>query len=387
MRKQPTPLPVSAHDTEIATQSEVGIVPAWTFVNPTTLHHAAVPEREWIVDGWLAPGHVTIDYGDGGVGKTLLSQQLMTSGAARRPWLGLAVAPCRAIGLFCEDDAAELHRRQHLINTAYGITFNDLADMRWVSGVGEDNTLASLTATGNIIKTPAFDAFLNEAASFQARLIVIDTAADTYGGDENNRRQVRQYVGMILGKLAKDLKSAVLLNAHPSRAGMGRDGDLDGGSTAWSNTARARWSLARAKGEGDDRPDADERILTRRKANYASIGDTIRLRWSNGVLVPVERPSGLAALAQQTGADAAFMAMLAKATAEGRHLSDRRNAGNFAPREFGKRPDRGGFTARDLEAAMERLFAADKIRMADYGRPNGRGQPRRIVAVEGDTSA
>ncbi len=84
-------------------------------IDPTTWHGVAVPEREWIVQDWLPVGHVTLLYGDGGVGKTLLAQQLMTSCATGSPWCGLAVQKCRVFGMFCEDDADELHRRQAAI--------------------------------------------------------------------------------------------------------------------------------------------------------------------------------------------------------------------------------------------------------------------------------
>ena len=81
---------------------------------------------------------------------------------------------------------------------------------------------------------------------------------------------------------------------HPSRSGMSASGDLDGGSTAWSNTARARWVLCPVpKQMAPTNQTRTERILTRRKANYASVG---RIPSSsggqNGVLVPASAPNG-----------------------------------------------------------------------------------------------
>ena len=49
---------------------------------------------------------------------------------------------------------------------------------------------------------------------------------------------------------------------------------------------RSRAYLNRPKAENDEPVDDAARLFTRKKANYASIGDTIKLRWSNGVLVP-----------------------------------------------------------------------------------------------------
>jgi len=356
--------------------------PEWNFVNPVELQGIKVPEREFLIDGWLATGHVTLNYGDGGVGKTLLAQQLMTSVATGKPWCGLAVSRGRAIGLFCEDNESEMHRRQAAINRQCGIDFIDLEDMRWASGVGEDNTFAEQNFSGAIVPTQAFATFVNRCQDFRAKLIVIDTAADTFGGDENNRRQVRQYIGTVLGRLARELNAAVVLNAHPSRSGLGANGDMDGGSTAWSNTARARWSLARQKAEGDEQPDTDIRILTRRKANYATIGDTIRLRRTDGALLPIERGGSLERLADASAAETVFLELLRRVTEENRPVSDSASANNGAPRLFAKRPDRQGFERKDFEAAMQRLFANQVIAMAEYGRASGNGRPRRIVLRE-----
>jgi RecA-family ATPase len=363
----------------VAPSSEdAGDTPAgWMVTCPTTLLHRPIPPRRWIVDGWLPAATVTIDFGDGGVGKTLLAQQLMVSTCTSKPWCGLAVEQCRSLALFCEDDEGEIHRRQDAINRAYGVDFDDLAGMEWISGVGHDNTLAVFDSNRKMVLTPAFDTLRTRAMASDVKLIVIDTAADTYGGNENERREVRQFVGAALGKLAKETGAAVLLNAHPSRTGLAANGDLDGGSTAWSNTARSRWSLARPKADGDEQADADARILTKRKANYSSIGDTIKLRWQNGVLVPPNAATGFAAMAEQADAEAVFLALLSRFDGENRPLSDSKHSPNYAPTLFSQRPDRQGIGRKDFAAAMQRLFAAGRITMQAYGRP---GDMRRRVA-------
>ena len=349
----------------------------WAVVNPVDLADRHPPERQWIVQDWLPVGVATADYGDGGMGKTLLAQQLQTSCATGTPWCGLAVQRCRSIGLYCEDDPDELHRRQERICTALGIDMRDLEDMRWISGVGQDNALVDSTGDSRMRRTPRLDKLLDLVRKHDARLVVLDTAADLFLGNENDRGQVRHFIGQLTA-LALEARCAVLLNAHPSRSGIA-SGALDGGSTAWSNSVRSRWSLARPDSDGDS--DTNERILTRRKANYASIGDTIKLRWQNGVLLPVTALTGLSAMAAAADAESVFLTLLARCTAEGRLLSDSKNAGNSAPKIFGMRPDRQGFSRRDFESAMQRLFADGKIRMEAYGRANDRGQPRRMVAI------
>ncbi len=335
------------------------------FVNPTTLHGLEVPVRKWIVPEWLPVGHVTLNYGDGGTGKTLLSQELMTSCATGRPWCGLAVERCKSLGLFAEDDESELHRRQSSICDAYGVSFADLSDMRWASGIGRDNLLVTFGADGRAVLTPRFAELKAAALDFGARLVVIDTAADTFGGCENDRNQVRQFVGRALNDLAQAIAGAVLLNAHPSRSGLSATGDLDGGSTGWSNSARSRWSLARVKDDGNGSGvDPNERTLTRRKANYSTIGDTIKLRWEAGVLVRADVPSTL----KRRAVEDVFVQLLDRLSASGVRLSEKRNAGNYAPAYMARQPDRGEFGRRDFEQAMHILIAAGRIKVVTYRR-------------------
>jgi hypothetical protein len=284
---------------------------------------------------------------------------------------------CRAIGIFCEDDKTELHRRQHRINESYGIEFDDLDDMSWASAVGDDNALVRFDVDGKAHDTPRLAEFLHAAMIFQARLLVIDTAADTFPDDENKRSAVRAFVSR-LNRVALDFQCAVLLNLHPSRSGMRPEGDMDGGSTAWSNTVRSRWSLERPKPANNETPDPHARVLTRRKANYAGIGETLKLTYSRGALEAAARPTGLAAISMAAEADEVFMRLLAKVETGNRTVSESPNAGNFAPKMFAKQPDNGGFTSADFDQAMERLFTAKKIQVVEYGRS---GDLRRKLAT------
>lgn len=343
--------------------------PSLELVDPRTLAGVPIPIREWIVEDWLPFGHVTISYGDGGVGKTLLAQQLMASCATGAYWMGLTPRRCKVFGLFCEDDADEVHRRQDRINDALGISWAELGDMRWACAVGADNVLVRFEADGRWATTPRFDQVIAAARDFGAQLIVIDTAADTFGGNENDRQQVRAYLGPVLTKLARDIGGAVLLNAHPSRSGMSATGDVDGGSTAWSNTARSRWSLTRPPAEDGAEPDVNARVLTRRKANYSSIGETIALRWHKGALVPQHVAAALSGVPARAAVESMFLALLDRCLAQGQAVSNSATAPNFAPRLFAKRPDRDGYTRKDFDLAMQALFASRSIRVAEYGRP------------------
>ena len=340
--------------------------PLHSFVCPAAFEGLPVPRRQWLVSDYITIGSVTGLYGDGGVGKSLLVQQLMTSCATRTPWCGLDVMRCRALGLFCEDSIEELHERQNDINSSVGIRFSDLGDVQWLSGLGQDNTLAVFTSDGRMQKTDLFGRILRAAVAFDARLVVLDPVADLFGGNENDRHQVKQFIN-LLASIAIQIRGAVLLNAHPSREGL-RTGNLDGASTAWNNSVRSRLSFARPEADENEGRGPDERVLSRRKANYAPIGSDVRLRWVRGAFVPVMPKGGAAGAVHRAACESVFLDLLKQCFDQGLFVSNSKNSTNYAPKVFGRRSDRNGYTRGDFEAAMGRLFEQRRLKAEEYNR-------------------
>ncbi len=207
---------------------------------------------------------------------------------------------------------------------------------------------------------------------------MIDTAADTFGGNENVRTEVRQFVADCLSRLARELNCAVLMCAHPSRNGMITDSG-DGGSTAWSNTVRSRVYLKRKSTKKQEQ--ADLRTLSRRKANYApSTRDEMELEWQDGVFSPVKEPSPVEQLARDLEADEAFLTRLDALTAQGQITSSSPQSGNYAPKLMSEGFDDGyEVTREELRGAMIRLMRV-KIKEEVDGPPSK--QRRRLVRIE-----
>jgi AAA domain len=74
-------------------------------------------------------------------------------------------------------------------------------------------------ARGIIEPTPLFKQLREAALDIRPRSITIDTVADVFAGNENDRSQVRQFVGMLRG-LAIEANSALAILAHPSLSGI-----------------------------------------------------------------------------------------------------------------------------------------------------------------------
>ena len=119
-------------------------------------------------------------------------------------------------------------------------------------------------------------------------LVIVDTVSDTFGGDENNHGQVRQYIQTALGEFARALDASVIATAHPSRAGMMKDGSGNSGSTGGMPASLAP-VIAHPQPDKDEHGEILEpadpyaRVLQRKKANYALREDEIQLFWKEGV--------------------------------------------------------------------------------------------------------
>jgi RecA-family ATPase len=351
-------------------------------VCPTKFQGMDPPPRSWIVPEWIPFGVVTGLYGDGGVGKSLIAQQLQTATALGSAWLGLPVMRAASLGVYCEDDDDELWRRQCAINADYGIDHEELNAMRWVSRLGEDNLLMTFTRNGVGELTKFHKQVLETAIDLRIRLVIIDTVADTFGGNENDRSQVRQFVQRALGQIALKIDGSLICCAHPSRTGLST-GSGDSGSTGWNNAFRSRIYLRNPEPNPNEPPDPMARIIERKKANYASRNDEIKLHWQNGVIVPdgASTTAGNSTFGKLDAKDV-FLMLLREMTDQSRHVSSSSRAGNYAPREFEKLPSdhRYGFRRADFERAMNMLFRDEKIRNAPYGR---KGDERtKIVAAD-----
>ena len=254
-------------------------------LDPLQWHDKPIPERPWLVTGLIPRRVVTLISGDGGLGKSLLAQQLLTACATGRDWLSRGTMSCRALGLFCEDDSDELHRRQAKINRHYGIGFADLGDLNLASRVGDDSVLLEWERewfTGK--ETAIYNQIFNYCRDNGVQAIVLDSLHDIFSGNENKRAHARQFVN-ALRDIAIACDAAVIVTAHPSLSGRA-SGTGEGGSTGWHNAVRSRLYLKTPP----DEPDEDIRVLATMKANYGRKGKEMPLRWFDGVFVNTGNP-------------------------------------------------------------------------------------------------
>jgi hypothetical protein len=241
------------------------------------------PDREWIVPGWIAHGEVNSLYGGGATGKSLLAFQLCYSCAIGALWLGLETRRGSSLFVSCEDDWDELNRREVKIRAAMGVVLRaQIAGVHVWDRYGRENLLVAADVAGRLHPTNFLERVRLQVERLKPDLLILDTLADMFGGNEIDRAQVNGFVKTFLGGVIREQKAtghklAVLILAHPSVSGQTSGSGLSG-STAWDNAVRSRLYLTK-----DQDGSSDVRTLSRSKANYTGGDDgTLALIWQDG---------------------------------------------------------------------------------------------------------
>jgi hypothetical protein len=108
-----------------------------------------------------------------------------------------------------------------------------------------------------------------------------------------------------------------------------------------------------------------------KKNNYGPISESVMLRYRNGMFLPVAGTStgSLDKLAQERRAEEVFFDLLARFTRENRTVGAKPGT-SYAPALFAREEEAKKLvlSSKVLEAAMRRLFKAEKIWNGPYGR-------------------
>jgi RecA-family ATPase len=315
------------------------------------------PEREFVVDNWLPTGCATSLYAPGGFGKSMLAQILGSCVAAGVPFLGLSTMQAPVLGIFCEDDDDELWRRQCRINDVTCIRMRQLGFFAAQGRLGMPNLLMTFPKGKPPTGLQLLGDIEDKAREIGAKVVILDNAAQIFGGEENSRAEVTAFINALNG-LARRLKAAVLMLGHPPKNGAEYSG-----STAWHSVVRCMWTLGKVvekdeEGEGDE--PSEVMILTRSKANYAPSGEELRLRWYESVLRRDEGEAPMSAVDasfHRHNAKGAFLAALDELTAQKRSVSHSERAGNYAPKAMKAAGIAVDYSKADLRKAMNALFA------------------------------
>lgn len=345
-----------------------------------------VPPRKWAIPDRVPANQAGLFSGEGGTGKSIIELTKDVAHVTGKDWLGSLPEPGPAFYIGAEDEADEIRRRLHAIAAHYGVTFKELIDggLYVRSMLGEDATLCVVGKSGKVEVTPLYRQLFEAAGDIKPKNISIDTLSRAFSGNEIDRVQVYAFA-MHMQALAMVAGGSVTVLSHPSLQGIASGTGISG-STAWHGAFRFRQYLKGVKAESGEQPDGDVREVQFKKNQYGPTGDPVVVRYQRGLFLPERGISGLEKLAKEQKADDAFLAILARYEREGRNVSDKPAAHNYAPLCFSKEREANGMRKSDLVDSMRRLFEASKIHVEDYGRPSRPASRLRLGAKEESSS-
>jgi RecA-family ATPase len=352
-------------EAERETTAETSLA-ALSLICPPAWRDIPLEPMRWLATNRIPAGDVTILSGDGGGGKTTVALQLAV--AVERglgDWLGTVTESGPVIFFSGEEPEPEMRRRLHRVARKRGLEPADLEDLHFHFADPDACLLGMARRDGTMAPTPLFTSLAAAARAIKPVLIVVDSIAATFGGNQNDRVQARTFVGLFR-TLARQVDCAILLLDHPSLSGI-TSGTGRGGSMDWQNATRARLHLETV--EGDD--GSTGRVIEVKKTNYGPCGEKVRLQWEDGCFVLEAAASAPHQAAANTTADRRYLECLDAITAQGRHVCHAPGRG-YAPKAFAEMPQAAGLTWRAFQAAQERLFAAGTIENIPYG-PKSKG--------------
>jgi hypothetical protein len=249
---------------------------------PKDLVGITAPARKWIIDQWIPAGAVTSLYSKGGLGKSLLVQQMMTARALGVDLLTMKTEAGKSLYFSCEEPRDELHRRQNAINSHYMTDMASLSDklVYWDRQRATSNRLIDFPRDGGAPRlTGLWELLRDRIKEHNVSLVVLDTLADVYSGDENSRIEVNEFVKGCLGQLIAETggETSILMLGHPSKAEH-----VDGysGSTAWAGAVRQMlYMRSPTEDECVGGANSGLRVLSKTKANRAGLDDKLFLEW------------------------------------------------------------------------------------------------------------
>lgn len=355
-------------------------------------------------------GQATATIGCDGAGKSTVGiGEAVAMATGRNPLGEQPTERCRVWLHNADDDSSEMYRRIAAFCQLHGVPIAELHG--WLFVTGKDNfRIRVASGNGNLTLDRVSIAEITETiVENEIDVAIFDPLVAIHAVAENDNVKMSEVIH-IFGDIAAKCDCAIDLCHHTRKPSAGIEekefnSDDSRGASAVRAAVRAsrvfnRMSKAEAEKAGLSEEDRVVYIrIDRGKANY--LPPATKATWFHlesvemnkgrpneeqvGTIAPWEFPGqdGTPSAARTAADDTAehtFLTLLARLTLEGRTASERPGV-NYAPRLFAQEPEakKAKVSKAALEAAMLRLFAANRIR-ADDTVSRGRRTHRLVAA-------
>ena len=207
-------------------------------LRPVSVHDVMTnpaPPPEFIWDGYLPRGVVTLMGAHGGTGKSTIALMLAVCAALGLLLFGVGTAQISTLFVSLEDGVNIVRHRLAHICKQWRIDPLALEGRLHIVDGTENPELFSAETRGDGQTTATYAELRKLVQMEGVGLVVVDNASDAFGGDEIQRRQVRAFMRALV-MIARLTDCAVLLLAHvdknTSRNMKPEGGEGYSGSTA-----------------------------------------------------------------------------------------------------------------------------------------------------------
>jgi hypothetical protein len=192
------------------------------------------PEQPWTVAGVL--GGIGLLWGEAGVGKSFVACSLAASVATGRPWLGHRVTEGSVVYIAGEGGALGVARRLDAAIGALRCCDDDDGPVPlWIVTPGVD-----------LVAGPA--ELVSVMDGVRPQLVVVDTLARCFGGDENSSEDMSRFVRTL--DLLRDIYDcSVLVIHHANKTDKTGSGKVRGSSVLYGAVDVSLQLQAGARGE------------------------------------------------------------------------------------------------------------------------------------------
>lgn len=267
----------------------------------TTWDAIEVTDREWLIPQWLPANTVTMFTGEGGAGKSWLTLQAVCQVACgfRNAYLDPdfkktadVQGPRHVVFATYEDEPVEIKRRLQAVASGMEWIKDSLktikqhvhiVDMRGIGSVWGPGIGKHIANTGDLLSAGEDLRVICEEK--KARLLVMDPLSGAFGGNENDRTAVYDFVSSFRG-WGDAVGCAMLVIGHLPKSTEGKAAGFSG-STAWEASARSMWMLGKrafqetpqknSKNSDNDKQTRYYWALSHTKSNYAPLQSRIPL--------------------------------------------------------------------------------------------------------------
>ena len=241
------------------------------------------PPREALIENFMAHGkYLTLIYGAGGSGKSLLVMQMLRELSRRRTFLGLKPGgACRHLNgalISLEEPREDVQFRFHKQSTRIVDAVMDTGaeEPVWCDLRGEDVEICRVEKGGVIVPGRGLESLIRVIRSAKSKVVVIDSLSRIFNGNENDRAAVTAF-GRVMDKLVEATGCHVILLAHTNKAG-----DFSG-SSAWAAICRQMFVITSEKIDGHT-----IYTMTAEKTNEGERGAFVRYRFDDWYFVAVD---------------------------------------------------------------------------------------------------